>query len=111
VYVSFSTPAIEVLEVLRSLGKKDVKVTTMDLDTICTLDMVNDGNIYGIVADLPFAMGYGRAMLGAYGALDKEAPTYITSPSFKITKDNVEEGWKMSFGEEIPEDVKRALKK
>nr|WP_309100341.1 substrate-binding domain-containing protein [Fredinandcohnia onubensis] len=111
VYVSFSTPAIEVLEVLRSLGKKDVKVTTMDLDTICTLDMVNDGNIYGIVADLPFAMGYGRAMLGAYGALGKEAPKYITSPSFKITKENVEEGWKMSFGEELPEDIKKALKK
>ncbi|MFK4998663.1 hypothetical protein ACI2OX_19275 [Bacillus sp. N9] len=44
----------------------------MDLDTICSLDMVKDGNIYGIVADLPFAMGYGRAMLGAYAALEKK---------------------------------------
>jgi len=109
IYVSFSAPAVEVLDVVRSLGRKDIKITTMDLDTICALDMVQNGNIYGIVADLPYAMGYGRAMLGAYGALGKTAPKYVTSPSFSITKTNIKEGWKLSFGEDLPSDIAQHL--
>lgn len=110
IYVSFSGPAIYVLEALKGLGRDDIKLVTLDLDSVIALDMVQGGNTYGIGIDLAYSMGYGRAMLGAYGVLNKPAPKYVTSPSFKVTKDNIEEGWKRTMGEELPEDIKDAIK-
>ena len=109
VYVSFSNPAIDVLEAVRTLGKEDVQIVTMDLDTVAAIDMVQDGNVYGIVSDSPYSMGYGRAMLGAYGALGKDAPKYVTSPAFKVTKDNILEGWEWAFGVEPPRELLDAM--
>jgi ribose transport system substrate-binding protein len=109
IYVSFSNPAIDVLEAVRTLGRSDVKIITMDLDTVACVDMAQGGNIYGIVADSPYSMGFGRAILGAYGALGKKAPKYVASPAFNVTKKNVAEAWKWSFGENLPDDVQKAL--
>ena len=110
IYVSFSNPAIDVLEAVHTLGKKGVKIITMDLDTIACVDMAQGGNIYGIVADSPYSMGFGRALLGAYGAIGKPAPKYVASPAQNVTKANVASLWKWSFGENLPDDVQKALK-
>lgn len=111
IFVSYSNPAIDVLQTVKSLGRKDIKIITMDLDTTVALDMAQGGNVAGIAADMPYAMGYGRAILGAYGVLGKKVPGYITSPSFKITRANLAEGYKMSLGIEAPKEVQEALKK
>lgn len=109
IFVSYSTPCIDVLQTVRSLGRSDIKIVTMDLDSTCALDMAQDGNIVGIACDMPYAMGYGRALMGAYGVLGKECPGYVTSPSFKVTKENLLEGYKTSLGIEAPDDVKAVL--
>lgn len=109
IYVSFSNPAVSVLEAVRGLGRDDVAIVTMDLDSVAALDMVQDGNVKGIAVDLAYAMGYGRAILGAYGAIGKPAPKYVTSPSFKVTKENLVEGWNLSFGVDPPAEVMREL--
>lgn len=109
IFVSYSNPCIDVLQTVKALGRDDVKIVTMDLDTTCALDMAQGGNVVGIACDMPYAMGFGRALMGAYGVLDKECPGYVTSPSFKVTKDNLLEGYKTSLGIEAPEEVQKAL--
>jgi len=111
IYVSFSTPADSVLEGLRSLGRRDVKVVTDDLDSVCALDMARNGNVAAIVEDLAYQMGYGRALLSAYGVINKPAPKYVASPSFTVTRDNLVDGWKLSFGVVPPADIMKALGK
>jgi ribose transport system substrate-binding protein len=111
VYVSFATPAVDVLEVIRGLGRKDIALVTLDLDVICALDMINGGNVIGIVADMPYAIGYVEGLVTGYALLDKKAPAFVVSPSFAITKDNIEEGWLQSMGEELPAELKKALNK
>ncbi len=111
IFVSYSTPAIDVLQTVKSLGRKDVKIVTMDLDSTCALDMAENGNIVGIACDMPYAMGFGRALMGAYGVLGKECPGYVTSPSFKVTRDNLVDGYKTSLGIEPPAEVLKALGK
>ncbi len=109
IYVSFSGPAVSVLESVKSLGKEEVDIVTMDLESQTVVNMAKCGNVYGYAIDLAYSMGYGRAILGAYGALGKDAPDYVTSPSYKVTRDNLREGWRRSFGQELPEDVEKLL--
>lgn len=109
IYVSYSNPCIDVLQTVKSLNRDDIKIITMDLDTTCCLDMAQGGNIAGIAVDLPYDMGFGRALMGVYGALGKECPAYVASPSFKATRDNLEEAYMRSFGTEPPQEVLDAL--
>lgn len=109
VYVSFATPAVDVLEVIRGLGRDSIRLVTLDLDVLCALDMINGGNVIGIVADMPYAIGYSEAILSGYAVLGKAAPAFVVSPSFPITKANLEEGWLQSMGEELPQELKDAL--
>ncbi|MCL2367875.1 MAG: substrate-binding domain-containing protein, partial [Oscillospiraceae bacterium] len=109
IYVSYSHPALDVLEAVRGLGRDDVKIVTMDLDSTIALDMAMGGNVVGIVVDLPFIMGFGRALLAAYGALDKEAPGFLASPSFKVDSSNLLEAYRLSLGIEAPQEVQDAL--
>lgn len=110
VYVSYATPAVDVLEVIRGLGRNEIKLVTLDLDVVCTLDMIKGGNVVGIGADMPYAIGYTQAMLAAYGMIGKEAPAFVVSPSFAVTAENIEEAWLQSMGQELPAELKQALK-
>jgi len=111
IFVSYSNPCIDVLQTVKSLGLKGVKIITMDLDTTCSLDMAQGGNVSGIAVDLPYDMGFGRALMCAYGALGKACPAYVTSPSFKATRTNLKEAYLRSFGTEPPAEVLAALGK
>ncbi len=112
IYVSYSTPAISVLEAVKSMNRKDVKIITMDLDTTASLDMAQGGSISGIAVDLPYLMGFGRALIAAYGALGKPCPDqcYFTSPSYKSSRTNLADAYKLSFGAPAPQEVLDALK-
>jgi ABC-type sugar transport system substrate-binding protein len=94
------------------MNRKDIKIITMDLDTTASLDMAQGGNIAGIAVDLPYMMGFGRALIAAYGALGKPCPDqcYFTSPSYKGTRENLADVYKLSFGVPAPQEVLDALK-
>lgn len=113
IYVSYSTPAISVLEAVKSMNRKDIKIITMDLDTTASLDMAQGGNIAGIAVDLPYLMGYGRALIAAYGLLGKPCPDncYFTSPSYKATRENLADAYLLSFGVPAPKEILDALAK
>jgi len=113
IYVSYSTPAISVLEAVKSLDRGDISIITMDLDTTASLDLAQGGNIKGIEVDLPYLMGFGRALIAAYGVLGKECPDqcYFTSPSFKGTSENLADAYLLAFGVPAPQEVLDALNK
>ena len=109
IYVSYPSPANDVLEVIRGLGRSDIKLITLDLDVVIALDMIEGGNTIGIIADMPYTIGYVQGMLIGYHALGKEAPAFIASPSFTVTMDNIEDAWLQGNGEELPEQLQEAL--
>lgn len=109
-FVTFSTPCVEALEAVRNLGASNLKITTVDLDTICALDMVNGGNVVGIAVDSPYSLGQTGALALAYGVLGKDCPPFLVSPAIMVTADNIKEAWMFSMGQELPPEVAEALR-
>ncbi|MBU9726024.1 substrate-binding domain-containing protein [Diplocloster modestus] len=109
VFVTFSAPALEVLEVVKSLNMQDFNIVTIDLDTICCLDMINGGYISGIVCDSAYYYASAAAIALAKSYLGQEVPAELAGPGKKVTPENMEEMWKWSFGDELPEVLKDAL--
>jgi ribose transport system substrate-binding protein len=109
IYVAWEAAAQGVVEALRAAGRADVKVVTHDLGASSVLDMAQGGNVYGIVADLPYDIGQGLANLAAYGILGKQAPAFSTVGFLKVTRDNIADAWSQSFRRDLPEVVFEAL--
>lgn len=111
-HVTFVEPATEALEVIKSLGMNDLKVSTVDFNSMAALDMINGGNICSIIVDRPYIFGQVQALMAAYSAIGKEfsSSTYM-GPIVSVTPDNIEEEWRAGFGEELPKELKAALEK
>jgi ribose transport system substrate-binding protein len=95
-----------VLAALREANRQDVKVITIDIGLESAIDMAKGQNVYGIVADYPYQIGEAMAMCSVYGILEKETPAFVTVDYFKITKDNLLDGWKKSLMSEPPNELK-----
>lgn len=104
-YVTWDTPAEGVVAACRAAGRDDVKVVTLDLGASNALDMAMGGNVAGVAADLAYKLGYTKALMGAYGVLGKEAPSFVIVPAIKITKDNLVEGWRESLNTDPPVEI------
>ena len=110
IYVPWDTPAEGVVAAARVAGRKDVKIVTLDLGANNALDMAKGGNVIGIVADMAYNLGYTKAVLGAYGILNKPAPPFVIVPAIKVTKSNLTDGWKQSLHQDPPQAIVDALK-
>ena len=104
IYAPWDTIAEGVVAAVRTVNR-DVGVYTIDLGANNILNMVTDGNVRGVVADLPFNLGETMAAVGALGAIGISTPPFITVPAIKINKDNVAEGWKKSLNRELPPEI------
>jgi ribose transport system substrate-binding protein len=108
-YVAWATAASGVLEALRAAGRTEVKVVTNDLDPTLVIDMLQEANVAGIVANPAVAVGQKLAVMAAYGVLEKDAPDMAVVPPLAVTADNVTEGWQTEFAEEPPPEVQQVL--
>lgn len=108
-FVTFSTPALEVLDIVKSLGMEDFKIVTIDLDTVCCLDMINGGNIAGIVCDSAYYYAAAAVVGLAKDFLGQEVPGELAGPGKQVTLDNMREMWQWSFGTDVPDDLSKAL--
>ena len=109
IYVAWDVAAEGVVEALRTAERDDVKVVTHDLGVNNAVDMANEGNVYGTVADLPYEAGYTMATLAGYGLLDKDAPPFVNVGYFKVTTENLADAWEQSLHKELPAEVQDAL--
>lgn len=110
IFVPWDTPAEGVVAALRAANRPEVKVVTIDLGATNALDMAKGGNIYEMTSTLAYEFGYTAAIAGAYGVLGKEAPAMAIIPVFPVTKENLAEGWQLTFNRPLPDDIQSALK-
>lgn len=110
IYVSWDVAAEPVLAEVRTAGKKDLKMVTLDLGGTNDLDMAKGGNIYGKVADMPFQIGGTMVKAAVLSILGEEAPSYIVSNTVEMTRDNMVEAWKQSLNKEPDTQVIEVLK-
>ena len=111
VYVSWDVAAEPVVAELRANGMNDVKMVTYDLGGNNDLDMAQNGNTFGKVADMPFQIGATMAKLAALSILGEEAPTYVVSGTVKMTVDNMVEAWNAALNKNPDDNVMKALGK
>jgi len=69
---------------VRTSGKKNVGVFTMDLGANNVMDMVTTGIIKGVAADLPYVLGETMAKIGALAKLGRPTPAFTVVPAIKI---------------------------
>ncbi len=110
IYAPWDTIAEGVVAGLRSSAAEDVAVFTMDLGANNALNMVKDGNMRGIVADLPFVLGETLARIGALNALGRETPAFVTVPAIQVNASNIKDAWQESLNTALPAEVAAELR-
>lgn len=105
VYVAWATAADGALAALRTAGRDDIAVVTNDLDENLALDMMEGGNVVGIVANPSVDLGHYLGIMAAYGVLEKEAPEMAVATPVATTSDNLAEGWQAEFAEDPPQEL------
>lgn len=109
IYAPWAVPAASVVEALRAEGRDDVRVVTLDLDPTVAVDMAEEGNIVGIVADVPYEIGRAMGAAALLKLLDKESPPFAIVPTMTVTRDNLITAWQESLNEDPPPEVVDAL--
>ncbi len=109
IYAPWDTIAEGVVAGARASGRKDVAVFTMDLGPSNAMNLVKDGNMKGMVADLPFILGETLAKMGALSVLEKETPPFVTVPAIKVDKNNIQTQWEKSLNRPLPKEVLKII--
>jgi ribose transport system substrate-binding protein len=110
IYSPWDTVAEGSVAAVRTSGRKNVGVFTIDLGANNAMDMVTAGNMKGIVADLPYMLGETMAKIGALSRLGKSTPAFTTVPAIKITKDNISTEWQRSLNRPLPVEIQQVLR-
>ncbi|MGX1112477.1 ribose transport system substrate-binding protein [Pseudoalteromonas sp. MBR-15] len=109
-YVSWDAAAEGVIETLRSIGRKDIKVITHDLGVNNLLDMAMNGNVYGTISDRPYDIGKTMARIAAGAEIGIQAPEFTLVPFDSVTHENIAPIWQKAFKAPLPKLLDLALK-
>ena len=93
----WDVPAEGVISAVRTAGRDDLVITTIDLGENVAIDMASGGFVKGVGAQRVFDQGTTEALLAGYGLLGKEAPPYVASPALPVTKANLLEAWQIVY--------------
>ncbi|MCU1489880.1 MAG: LacI family transcriptional regulator [Acidimicrobiaceae bacterium] len=111
IYVTYSIPPAEgVLAALRTLGKSNVKVVTLDLDPSIDANLATGKYLAGVVADQPYQLGVTMAKDAALAVIGKSAPRFAVVPAIPVTKTNLLKAWQTSLNTPAPLNIRKALK-
>jgi ribose transport system substrate-binding protein len=108
IWAVWDIPAEGVVNAIRTAGRNDVVVSTIDLGQNVAINIAEDGPIKGLGAQRPFDQGVTEALLAGYGLLGKPAPAYVALPALSVTKDNVLEAWQTVYHQDPPEALAEA---
>jgi len=103
IWAVWDVPAEGVINAIRSSGRNDVIVTTIDLGLNVAVSIAQDGIVKGLGAQRPFDQGVTEAKLAGYGLLGKEAPAYVALPALPVTHDNVLDAWQEVYHQDPPQ--------
>lgn len=108
IWAVWDVPAEGVINAIRSSGRTDVIVTTIDLGQNVAVALAQDEIVEGLGAQRPYEQGVTEAILAGYGLIGKEAPAYVALPALKVTEENVLEAWREVYHTDPPPALEEA---
>ena len=105
-YVSWDGPAQEVMRALEDIGRRDVAISTADLDMPVALSMAGGGMVKAISAQCPYEEGNAIGLAAATALLGRSTPSYIAVEPVKVTPENLLRSWQRIFRAEAPEELR-----
>jgi len=109
IYAPWDSIAEGVTAAARAVGRRDLKVVTMDLGAANALDMAKGGNMAGIVSDLPYDMGRTVARMGGMALLGRPTPPFVTVDALRVDSANLAVQWQRALNRELPAAVTQAV--
>jgi len=107
IWAVWDVPAEGVLAAIRTAGRSDLVVTTIDLGEPMAIEIASGGVVKGLGSQRPFDQGVTEAKLAGYGLLGKKAPPYVALPALPMMEDNVLDAWRTVYHEAPPEKVRK----
>jgi ribose transport system substrate-binding protein len=108
IWAVWDVPAEGVINAIRSSGRSDVVVTTIDLGQNVAVAMAQGEYVRGLGAQRPYDQGVTEAILAGYGLLGKAAPAYVALPALEVTKANVLKAWTEVYHTDPPKALQDA---
>ena len=108
IWAVWDVPAEGVINGIRSSGRDDVIVTTIDLGLNVAVAIARDEIVKGLGAQRPYDQGVTEAMLAGYGLIGKEAPAYVALPALQVTRENVLDAWTEVYHVDPPQELQEA---
>ncbi len=91
-FVAWDTPAMHVLEAIRS-GARSLPMTTVDLGAEVFAELRRDSSLKGVAAQRPYDQGAAAAAAALLGLIGRSPPAWISSTGLKVTRDNLREAY------------------
>jgi ribose transport system substrate-binding protein len=110
IWVVWDDPAEGVVAAVRTAGRMDVAVVTVDYgEAIATL-LARGDVVAGLSAQRPYDQGVTEAILAGYGLLGKPAPPYVALPSLTVTRETVVGAWRTVYRRDAPDALSAATR-
>lgn len=108
IWAVWDVPAEGVINAIRSSGRTDVIITTIDLGQNVAVALAQGEIVEGLGAQRPYEQGVTEAILAGYGLIGKEAPAYVALPALRVTEENVLEAWREVYHTDPPPALEEA---
>lgn len=105
IWAVWDVPAEGVMSAIRTAGRDDVVVTTIDLGKTVAVELAQGGIIKGVGAQRPFDQGVTEAMLAGYALIGKQAPPYVALNALPVTQQNVKQAWTTVYNQDPPSEI------
>jgi ribose transport system substrate-binding protein len=106
-YVSWQLPALGAIRALRDLGRKDVLISTVDLDYEIATYLAKNEYICGISAQKPYDEGTAAAYATVSALLGKEAYKYVGLRPITVVQGNLSKTWVDIMHSELPDFIQK----
>lgn len=107
-YAAWDAVTVGALSAIRSAGKNDIKVVSMDLGADTAKDMAQGKNVVAITVERTNELGTTMANAAAQASLGDKVPPFLVVPAITVTKDNVLDSWRTVLAAEPPADLTKA---
>ena len=98
IYVTWDSPAEQIIESAVAVGRDDLIVTTVDLGDSSARIMAENGMIKAIGSPRSYEDGNAIAMSALYALIDKDLGSgYIATPTMGVTSENLLDAYKTIF--------------
>lgn len=105
IWAVWDVPAEGVMSAIRTAGRDDVVVTTIDLGKTVAAELAQGGIIKGVGAQRPFDQGVTEAMLAGYALIGKQAPPYVVLNALPVTQQNAKQAWTAVYHQDPPSEI------